>query len=89
MKSKKSCCTTVGVGGNVGVRKKFNIKDFYVMGKALSGELYCLCDRSCLYVCSIVFKEYIFVHVLLPNAHIVTVKISFFYYLLEIILISP
>ena len=30
-----------------GVSKKFNIKVFYVMGKALSGELSCPCDRSC------------------------------------------
>ena len=38
-------CTTPGVG--VGVSKKFNVKVFYVMGKALSGELSCPCDRSC------------------------------------------
>ena len=38
----------VGVGVGVGVSKKFN-KVFYVMGKALSGELSCPCDRSCLY----------------------------------------
>ena len=24
-----------------------NVKVFYVMGKALSGELSCLCDKSC------------------------------------------
>ena len=58
MKSRKSYCTTpgvgigvgigVGVGGGVGVSKKFNVKVFYVMGKALSGELSCPCDRSCL-----------------------------------------
>ena len=50
MKSRKSYCTTrgVGVGGDVSVSKKFNIKVFYVMGKALSGELSCPCDRSCL-----------------------------------------
>ena len=51
MKSRKSYCTTpdvaVGVGGGVGVSKKFNVKVFYVMGKALSGELSCPCDRSC------------------------------------------
>ena len=35
----------VGVG--VGVSKKFNVKIFYVMGKALSGELSCPCARSC------------------------------------------
>ena len=28
------------------VSKKFNVKVFYVMGKALSGELSCPCDRS-------------------------------------------
>ena len=44
-KSRKSNCTTPGVG--VGVSKKFNVKVFYVMGKALSGELSCPCDRSC------------------------------------------
>ena len=38
----------VGVGIGVGVSKKFNVKVFYVMGKALSGELSCPCDRSCL-----------------------------------------
>ena len=53
MKSRKSFCTTpgvgigVGVGGGVGVSKKFNIKVFYVMGKALAGELSCPYDRSC------------------------------------------
>ena len=51
MKSRKSYCTTpgvsIGVGGG-GVSKKFNVKVFYVMGKALSGELSCPCDRSCL-----------------------------------------
>ena len=59
MKSRKSYCTTpgvgvgvsvgvgVGVGGVVGISKKFNIKFFYVMGKALSGELSCPCDRFC------------------------------------------
>ena len=45
MKSRKSCCTTPGVG--VGISEKFNVKVFYVMGKALSGELSCPCDRSC------------------------------------------
>ena len=54
-KSRKSYCTTpsvsVGVGigssGGGGGSKKFNVKVFYVMGKALSGELSCACDRSC------------------------------------------
>ena len=27
--------------------KKFNVKVFYVMGKVMSGELSCPCDRSC------------------------------------------
>ena len=35
------------VGSSVCVSKKFNVKVFYVMGKALSGELSCPCDRSC------------------------------------------
>ena len=52
-KSRKSYCTTpgvgvgVGVGGGVGVSKKFHVKVFYVLGRALSGELSCPCDRSC------------------------------------------
>ena len=40
----------VSIGGGViggGVSKKFNVKVFYVIGKALSGELSCPCDRSC------------------------------------------
>ena len=48
-KIQKSYCTTPGVGvgvgidGSVGVDKmlKFYVKVFYVMGKALSGELSC------------------------------------------------
>ena len=36
----------VSVGGS-GISKMFNVKVFYVMGKALSGELSCPCDRSC------------------------------------------
>ena len=57
MNSRKSYCTTlgicvcigvgVGVGGGGGKMLKFNVKVFYVMGKALSGELSCPCDRSC------------------------------------------
>ena len=31
----------------IGVSKKFNVKVFYVMGKALSGKLSYPCDRSC------------------------------------------
>ena len=48
-KSRKSYCTTpgVGIGAGVGVSKKLNNKVFYVMGKALSGELSWPCDRSC------------------------------------------
>ena len=33
--------------GGLGVSKKFKVKVFYVMGKALSGELSCPFDRSC------------------------------------------
>ena len=32
-----------------GVSKKFNVKVFFVMGKALSGKLSCPCDRSCFF----------------------------------------
>ena len=42
---RKSCCTIVGcgvVGGGVSKMLKFYVKVFYVMGKALSGELSCL-----------------------------------------------
>ena len=58
MKSYCTYCTTpgvgIGVGGGVGISKmlKFYVKDFFVMGKALSGELPCPCDRSCLTVLS-------------------------------------
>ena len=47
--SRKSYCTIPGVSVGVGVSKmlKFYVKVFYVMGKALSGELSCPCDRSC------------------------------------------
>ena len=31
-------------GGGIGISKKFNFKVFYVMGKALSGELSCPSD---------------------------------------------
>ena len=34
-------------GSGFGVSKKSNVKVFYAMGKALSGELSCPCDRSC------------------------------------------
>ena len=52
-KSRKSYCTTPSVGISVGVgvgvvSKKFNVKVFYVMGKALSDEQSYPCDRSCL-----------------------------------------
>ena len=50
MKARKNYCTTLSVGGGGGgVSKmyKFYVKVFYVMGKALSGELSCPCDRSC------------------------------------------
>ena len=36
-----------GICSGVGVSKKFNVKVFYVMGKALSGELSSPYDRSC------------------------------------------
>ena len=54
-KYRKSYYTTpgvgVGVGGGGGVSKmlKFIRESFYLMGKALSGELSCPCDRSCLF----------------------------------------
>ena len=58
-KSRKSCCTTPGVGFGIGIgfskMLKFYVKVFYVMGKALSGELSCPCDRSCL-SCLFTFK---------------------------------
>ena len=47
MKSRKSYCTTPAVG--VSKMLKFYVKVFCVMGKALSGELSCPCDRSCFY----------------------------------------
>ena len=53
-KSRKSLCTTPGVGVGIGISKKFNVKVFYVMGKALSGELSCPCDRSCF---SVAFRQ--------------------------------
>ena len=31
-------------------RRRFYVKVFYVMGKALSGELSCPCDRSCFFL---------------------------------------
>ena len=46
-KSRQSYCTTP----RVGISKKFNVKVFYVMGKALAGKLSCPCDRSCLVLC--------------------------------------
>ena len=57
MKSRKCFCSTPGVGvdtggsfgdgGSVSKMLKFYVKVFYVMGKVLSGELSCPCDRSC------------------------------------------
>ena len=43
------CIAKVGVGGSISISEilKFYVKVFYVMGKALSGELSCPCDRSC------------------------------------------
>ena len=43
-KSRKSYCTSPGVG--VSKMLKFYVKVFYVLGKALSGELSCPCYRS-------------------------------------------
>ena len=42
-----SVCVCVGGGGGVSKMLKFYVKVFYVMGKVLSGELSCPCDRSC------------------------------------------
>ena len=36
----------------------FYVKVFYVMGKALSGELSCPCDRSCLNFADLNFIVY-------------------------------
>ena len=47
-KSRKSYYTTPGVSVGGGVSTSFYFKVFYVMGKALSGELSCPFDRSCL-----------------------------------------
>ena len=45
----KSYCTTPSIGVGLGELLKFYVKIFlYVMGKALTGELSCLGDRSCL-----------------------------------------
>ena len=61
----------------VGVSKKFNVKVFYVFGKALSGELSCPCDRSCfrplwqvLFQAQIRLKCYFFllINVTMPTA---------------------
>ena len=51
----------VGVSGVVGVSKmlKFYVKVFYVMGKALSGELSCPCDRSCFSCLSYPYSFYV------------------------------
>ena len=54
MKSRKSYCTTPGVGVGNGVSKKLTVKVFYGMGKGLSGELSCPCDRS---VCNLQFSS--------------------------------
>ena len=38
----------IGIGGgSISKMLKFYDKVFYVMGKVLSGELSCPCDRSC------------------------------------------
>ena len=70
-KSRKSYCTTpgVGIGDGVGVcvSKKFNVKVFYMMGVALSGELSCPCDRSC-YLFSLVLAFFLSSRSLYPVA---------------------
>ena len=45
--------------------KVFTLKFFNVMGKALSGELSCLCDRSCCDSCGPVSNKRILL--LYPN----------------------
>ena len=35
----------------------FNVKVFYVMGKALPGELSCPCDRSCFSIQYVIFVK--------------------------------
>ena len=47
----------IGVGVGVGVSKRFNVKVFYEMGKALSGKLSCPCDRSCFIDIPILFSR--------------------------------
>ena len=49
----------VGIGGGIGVSKMLKFKFFYVMGKALSGELSCPCDRSCF----VWFQNYFCMHI--------------------------
>ena len=51
-KSRKSYCTTPGIGvgldgGSISKCLSFFVKVFYVIGKALSGELSFPCERSC------------------------------------------
>ena len=47
MKSRKSNCTTPSVGVGISKMLNFYVKVFYVMGKVLSGELFCPWGRSC------------------------------------------
>ena len=47
----------IGIGGGVGVSKKFDVKVFYVMGKALSGELSCPCTGLVNSTCISVISE--------------------------------
>ena len=46
-KFRMSYCTNPSIGVSVSKILKFYDKVFYVMGKALTGELSCPCDRSC------------------------------------------
>ena len=39
--------------------KSFYVKLFYVIGKALSGGLSCLCDRSCWLLLCLLIQSYI------------------------------
>ena len=63
MKSRKSYCTTTGVSlcGGIDISRmlKFYVKVFYVMGKTLSGELSCPCNRSCLLKLKSIVNSYV------------------------------
>ena len=44
---KNYCITPPRVSVSISKMLKFYVKVFYVMGKALTSELFCPCDRSC------------------------------------------